>query len=77
MYVPPVVIDELKDISREDDLLFGAEAFRKMVKYTRVGREANRLCDFAYPWDKKVSLPDVDAYPTRGRKKKNFVGSPF
>jgi len=43
IYVPPVVVDELEDIKREDGIFGRAEAFKKMTKYTRVGREVNRL----------------------------------
>ena len=50
-YVPSVVIEELGDIRREDDLVGEAEAFKKMVKYSQVGREANRL--MRLDWSKK------------------------
>ena len=39
IYVPPVIIDEVKDIQREDDIESRPEAFRNLVKYARIGRE--------------------------------------
>lgn len=42
-YVPFIVIDELADIKREDSLNANAEAYRKLVKYARVGREVKRI----------------------------------
>jgi len=55
MYIPPVVIDEIQDLKREDDIEANVEAFKKMVKYTRVGREVQRLAKF----DFRKSLPRV------------------
>lgn len=60
IYVPPVIIDEVENIMQEEDLDTRPEAFRKLVKYARVGREAKRLSrfDFSPP---KPRLP-VDAF---------------
>ena len=55
MYIPPVVIDEIKDLKREDEIHANSEAFRKMVKYTRVGREVKRLAKF----DFRKSVPRI------------------
>lgn len=73
-WMPAVVIDELEDIKREDDLIADAEACRKLVKYARVGREAQRM--MRLDWSKKKSLPKVDSYPMRGgkRNKSMFEG---
>jgi len=68
MYVPPVVIDEIDDLRREDgDIIFGSEAFRKLVSYARVGREVNRLKRL--DWSKYKPLPPIDQYPSRNRKR--------
>jgi|TARA_Y100000310_G_scaffold304896_1_gene344513 hypothetical protein len=42
-YVPSIIIDEIKDIQREDEVDSQSEAFKKMVKYAQVGRETKRL----------------------------------
>lgn len=56
-YVPVIILDEVDDIKREDDLESGTEAYRQLVKYARVGRELNRIKNL--DWSKKVPLPDV------------------
>lgn len=43
MYVPPNVMDEIDKIKRENDLVVGTEAFRKMVKYSQLGREMEKI----------------------------------
>lgn len=48
MWLPPVIIDEMDDIKREDDLIKNVEAFNKMVKYCRIGREMKRLNRFDF-----------------------------
>lgn len=53
VYIPPVIIDELEDIRREDQIDSRVEAFRKLAKYSRVGREAKRLVNFGNDWSKK------------------------
>ena len=45
-YVPPSVLDELTDIKRENKLKKNCDAFKEMVNYTKVGREAERLYNF-------------------------------
>lgn len=52
-YVPPVVIDEIEDIKREDEIEKGSEAFHKMVKYARVGREVKRMATLDWRRKKK------------------------
>ena len=42
-YVPGIVIDELDDMKTEYGLNQDARAFEKMVDYTRVGREVERI----------------------------------
>ena len=42
-YVPSIIIDEIKDIQREDEVDSQSEAFKKMVKYAQAGRETKRL----------------------------------
>ena len=43
IYAPAIVINEIEDIIREDKLFQRSEAFKEMVRYTRVGREVKRL----------------------------------
>ena len=69
-YVPPVIIDELDDIKREDNLQSDIEAWQKMTKYTRVGREAKRM--FRFDWSKSKHLPKVEDYPFKRRKKRGL-----
>lgn len=72
-YCPPSVIDEIEDIKREDELFGDSEAFRKMVKYARVGREAQRMIKL--DWSKSKSLPRVESYPSKKRRSNNnFFG---
>ena len=56
-YLPRSVVDEINDIKREDNIFAQAEAMKKMVKYSQVGREAKRIIRF--DWSKKK--------PKRGR----------
>lgn len=43
VYVPPVVMDEVESIKADHDVESNAEAMRKMVKYSQVGREIERI----------------------------------
>jgi len=71
-YVPKIVLIELDDIKREDDIFADAEAFRKIVKYARVGRELNRLKNVHYDWSKKARLPPVEF--NKRKKGKSLFG---
>ena len=86
MWLPPVIIDEMDDIKREDDLIKNVEAFNKMVKYCRIGREMKRLTRFDFR--KAVNRIPVDDFkngvvdipkPPKGKKiyKKNDNKSIF
>lgn len=69
-WMPAVVIDEIEDIKREDDVHADAEAMRKLVGYARVGRESKRLIRLDF--SKKKPLPKIESYPmSKGGKKKN------
>jgi len=71
-YVPLFMLDEINDIKREKKLISDVEAMQKMVKYSRVSREMERLINL--DWSKKRKLKPVDLYysrPKRARKKKN------
>jgi len=57
-YVPVVVIEEVGDIMREDDIIQSSEAFRKLVKYARVGREVNRM--WRLDFSRKQKMPTLD-----------------
>ena len=43
VYVPPNVFEELNCIKADEKLNSNADAFREMVKFSRVGREAKRI----------------------------------
>jgi len=66
-YIPPVIIVELDDIMRENKLNNKAQAFKEMAKYTRVGREAERLIKLDFTHAKP--LPPVSSFYKKGRGK--------
>lgn len=41
-WVPNIVIEELDMISKESDIPTQSVAFREMVRYSRIGRQANK-----------------------------------
>jgi len=56
VYVPPSVFEELDNIMKEDKVQSRSDAFKGMVQYSRVGREARRIRDifgFGFDTDKK------------------------
>ena len=62
VYVPRIVVEELDNIKREENLFGTSEAFRKMVGYAKVGKEV-----------KTIRLPEVDLFtpiPKRYKVKK-------
>ena len=70
-YIPKIMLIELEDIKREDEISMDCEAFRKMVKYARLGRETRRFTDFGYDWSRKAQLPPImDIKPKKIKKKK-------
>jgi len=56
-YVPKIVIDDLHDLMREDEIKQKKEGFRMMAKYARVGREVNRMRKFDF--GRKMNLPPI------------------
>lgn len=42
-YVPPSVFDELNNIRMEDRLSKNSKAFKRMVEYSQIGREARKI----------------------------------
>lgn len=58
-YLPKVVIDEIDDLKLEHNLQQDHVAMEKMVDYTRVGRELERMMKLNFTHK-----------PTRGRRKK-------
>ena len=67
-YIPPVIVDELIDIKREDEVEEDVLAFKKMVEYTRVGREVKRMLTLDF--SRKRVLPAITSYPISKPKKK-------
>lgn len=51
VFAPGIVIEEINDIMREDNIFEQSEAFRKLVKYSREGREVGRILNLN--WSKK------------------------
>ena len=58
MYVPPVVIEEVEDIKREDCLEQNSDAMKLMTKYARTGREVFRMAKLDFT--KKKPLSNID-----------------
>jgi|TARA_Y100000310_G_scaffold337002_1_gene422971 hypothetical protein len=69
-YCPFVVIDEIEDIKREDDITIDAEAMRKLVKYARVGRESKRM--MSLDWSRSIPRIPVDPNIKRKKRKGSF-----
>lgn len=67
MWIPAVVLDEIEDIRREDDIHSHAEAMRKMVKYTRVGRETKRIMTLDF--SKSIKRRPVEDFNSKETKK--------
>lgn len=51
IYIPAILLDEILDLMREEDIESRAEACLKLTKYARVGREINRIRRL--DWSKK------------------------
>jgi len=74
-YVPPIVIDELEDIQREDKIGEDAQAFRELVGYARVGREMKRIMKL--DWRGAKRLPPINVYPTKKKRRKDEFDDMF
>ena len=55
-YLPKIVISELEDMRKEYNLENDGEALRKMVEFTRVGREVERIVKFDFRF-KPLNIP--------------------
>lgn len=44
-YVPPNILDEINNIKTEENVSKDSEAFRRLVDYSRVGREVKKMRD--------------------------------
>jgi hypothetical protein len=60
-WLPSMVLDELDDIKREEQLDNKGDAFKFMTKYCRMGREINRIRRFDFTG--KAPQVDIDNYP--------------
>ena len=69
LYVPPVLIDEIEDIKREESLDGNSVAMRKMVEHARVGREVERLVKLDF--SKAIPRVPINLYPSRRPKKRH------
>lgn len=65
IWIPAVVLDEISDIKQVDGIYSNAEAMRKMVKYTRVGREVNQMGNLRPP----LIRPPMESFPMKRRRK--------
>lgn len=70
IYVPPVIIEELENIMKEDGLTIKTEGFRKMVKYAKLGRRIKTQANLSLS-DVKVSFPIGEK--VKGRRKVKSV----
>jgi len=68
IYVPPLVLVEVEDIMREDEVNKRADAFNKFVEYARVGREIKRIA--ALDFSKAIPLPPI---PKKNKKRGFFL----
>lgn len=59
-YLPTIIIEELEDLKVEHGIVGDAKAMEKMVDYTRVGREVERITKFRFK------------HKPTGRKKRGF-----
>jgi len=57
MWMPKIVIEELEDLKKEEQVARNQDAFRLMVKYTRVGREFNRIKHLNFKWKPTKAEP--------------------
>jgi hypothetical protein len=60
IYVPPVIVDEVKSIQSEDNIVSRPEAFRSLAKYARVGRETKRLMRLDFK--KTIPQKQINSY---------------
>lgn len=70
MYVPPIVIEELEDIMREDEIEGNADAMKLMTKYARTGRDIFRAAKLDFT--KKRAMPPIGfQIPVFGKPRRN------
>jgi hypothetical protein len=59
-YIPSVVVDEVEDIRRENNVYDQAEAMKQLIKYARVGREMERIMKLK--WNKAAPRKSVEEF---------------
>lgn len=47
-YLPKIVIEEIEDLKVEHGIVGDSRAMEKMIEYTRVGREVERITKFKF-----------------------------
>jgi len=57
VYVPSILMLEVEDIKREENIRKRAHAMRKLVEHARIGREIDRLVRL--DWTRKKTLPPL------------------
>lgn len=67
-WVPAVVIDEVEDIKREENIFTDAEAFRQLVRHSRRGRSTARFMTLDFTGFRP--RPPVESFPTKLPKRK-------
>ena len=55
-WVPRIVLDEITGIKKENGIPKDADALKEMAKYSRVGREVERMSRFYIPKVKKKKI---------------------
>lgn len=65
-YVPPIVMIEIGDIMREDELQSQADGFKEMTRYARLGRDMHRAMKLDFTKKKKLPrIGDFDLFPKK------------
>ena len=58
MYVPHCLRDEVEDLKAEKKIKKNSEAMRAIVKYSQIGREAERIIKLDFRWRPKNVLDE-------------------
>ena len=66
MYVPPVIIEELDNIMASEEITIKADAFRRLGKFARAGREIKQETNLS-----RAFLPLGNGNITRQKKVKS------
>ena len=62
IYVPVIVIEEIEDIMKQEDITVKSVAAKKMADYSRMGREIDRMMKFDFGFKKKKIKKQEDIF---------------